>query len=319
VARGETPTEIAKNLNISRPTVYRWMHRREEQGNIDEKRKTGRKKLLNQNQVETMCAEIQRNRDVTADSLKRMIDVQCSDRTITNYLNNEQYHSFKAPLKPAHFPLHLEARLEFCRILSDWNADDWKKVIFTDESSFYNHRTCKRKIWRKRDEDCPPHYTRSGATQKLRINVWGAICFDRILVLEKVSNNFDRDQYLELIQKHEGILFNSIENSTFMQDNAPIHMKHTVRDFFTRTKYPHIKWPARSPDLNPIENMWGHIKLRLDKLIDQNGEATKEEQLWERVQKVASELDSNYFGKICLSMPKRIQIVINKNGHYSKY
>ena len=48
-----------------------------------------------------------------------------------------------------------------------------------------------------------------------------------------------------------------------MQDNAPCHTARLVKDFFTQESISVLPWPAQSPDLNPIENLWALIKRKL--------------------------------------------------------
>ena len=43
----------------------------------------------------------------------------------------------------------------------------------------------------------------------------------------------------------------------FQQDNARIHVSKETKSFLSRCSVEIMEWPACSPDLNPIENIWG--------------------------------------------------------------
>lgn len=104
-----------------------------------------------------------------------------------------------------------------------------------------------------------------------------------------------------------------------MQDNASIHRTKEILDFFDMHDIPKLLWPARSPVLNPIENLWGIITRKLDALVDIRGEATTEEQLWQRVQECANTIDRKVFKNLYKSLGKRIKSVIERKGFYTKY
>ena len=99
----------------------------------------------------------------------------------------------------------------------------------------------------------------------------------------------------------------------FQQDNASQHTG-TSRVWFHNHGIDLIDWPAWSPDLNPIEELWNDLKRRVygrhPKSMDELERFVTEE--W-------AATDLNFIARICRNMPHRLQAVIANNGHKVPY
>ena len=73
---------------------------------------------------------------------------------------------------------------------------------------------------------------------------------------------------------------------------------------------------AQSPDLNPIEHLWGWLKRRLAELENPPKGIYK---LWDRVQVEWERIPVEECQKLIKSMPRRIEAVLKAKGGYTKY
>ena len=114
----------------------------------------------------------------------------------------------------------------------------------------------------------------------------------------------------------------TVGNYIFQQDNAPIHTSAVTRAFFHQYHITVMDWPAMSPDLNPIENLWPIMKDKFYKKWKELGSnkpsqsAQAVEVYKEILQEVWKEGLNGVLKNLVRGMPKRIaEVIANKDGH----
>ncbi|KAI6647097.1 hypothetical protein LOD99_8934 [Oopsacas minuta] len=157
----------------------------------------------------------------------------------------------------------------------NWKTEEWARVVFSDESRFLLYTNDGRAYVRRMkgeefSERCLQKTCKFGGGG---IMVCGCFCWSGVGLLWKVSGNLKTNSYIDIL---ENALIPSVDlhslhsDWTFQQDNAPYHMSKGTKQWFGEQKIEVMNWPAQSPDLNPIENLWDHISLRIQEKSPSN-------------------------------------------------
>lgn len=101
-----------------------------------------------------------------------------------------------------------------------------------------------------------------------------------------------------------------------MDDNARPHRAHVVDDFLETEDIARMVWPARSPDLNPIEHVWDALGRRV---ASREHPPTTHQALRVALQEEWALLPQHEIDDIIRSMPRRCEACIAARGGHTQY
>ncbi|GFX78830.1 transposable element Tcb2 transposase [Trichonephila clavipes] len=205
-----------------------------------------------------------RNRRQTAGEIARPT-TQVTGRPISRFIVARRLHGGGlfarhpvrcVPLTPA----HRRRRSLWCREHRNWRDNKWGRVLFTDESRFSlsSDSHCIL-IWRERESrNYPSNIIERDRYGGRGVFVWGSIMLGSrtdLHIFDAGSVNGTRYcneillPYVRLFRGAMGLQF------LFMDDNAPCHRTVAAEQLLESEDIERMDWPARSPDLNPIEHV----------------------------------------------------------------
>lgn len=221
--------------------------------------------------------------------------------------------------KPLISEKNRKLRLEFAQKHFEKDMDFWKRVLFTDESKYNIFGSDGRdKVWRKKNTAMEPKNL--VATVKHgggSVMVWGAVAASGVGKLVFIEGNMDRYQYKSILEqnlKTSVDILNLGQSWIFQQDNDPKHTAQIVKDWLLYHAPRQLHTPPQSPDLNIIEHVWEILQRKIRKYNITSAPMLREK-LHEEWQKITpAELEN-----LVVSMPRRLQAVIDAHGGLTKY
>ena len=100
----------------------------------------------------------------------------------------------------------------------------------------------------------------------------------------------------------------------FQQDNGPKHTADVVKKYLSNHEIQCLQWPAQSPDLNHIENLWSILDSKLSTRNPSN-----EAELFQILKHGWNNLSIDTLHNLIDSMNRRCQAVIESNGMPTRY
>lgn len=315
--------EISRNLNISRNTVRTWIRRHAEEGILEDRRRHnhGVHRLTNQQRID-MQHHYEEHPFTPTRYFAARYDV-CL-QTIRNYLHGTGLHYRHYAEKVALTDAHKTARLNFARNYLDF---DWTNTIFSDEKTFRSSQHGRLTLWRYNNtrytED---HVVPNQLSGRISANMWAWMSAGGVGELVHISSRQNSPNYVNLLEESMLPTVRTVYPREevpvffYVQDNCRVHTARVVTGvtgWFAQheNEVTLIPWPSRSPDLNPIENLWGLMVQMWDNRNERTKVAIEQHcnEIWDYMRE--TDICSHLIG----SMRDRLLDVIANGGAHTRF
>lgn len=320
---GLTFRDVAERMNISTRTVQKWWTLFRNEGKCDRQSGSGRPRKSSSRQDASLVLMMKRNRFKSMEVIGREWiienELKCSIETARRRVVSAGYHSYRAAVRIPLSVIHMRNRLEWAREHLEWNDEQWRSVLWTDESRFtLDFNDGRIRVRRRKNERfadcCIKKHDRHGCGS---VMIWCGIWWEGRTAPVIIDGSLTGVRYLnEIIKQH--IIPSTVKHNLVLQhDNARPHTAKIVTDALCARNVPVLSWPARSPDMSPIEHAWDDLGRRVRQNYDHL--ATSKEQMAKRLIEQWELIPQENFQKLISSMGRRLQECIDNRGGHTSY
>jgi len=202
-------------------------------------------------------------------------------------------------------------------MLDEFGVENFENIIFSDEKTFRSDENHRQMVFRPKGQRFNERYvTHDKSSGRVTAGYWGWISCAGPGEIVATGTHFDAPAYLDVLDAlgfpSIQAQFGGLDNIVFQQDNARWHTANIVRDYLQSRHIRVLRWPPKSPDLNPIELVWAYMENTRSPLIQRNHAGLDEyvRNKWEDLRN-----KPDFFQNLYDGLRNRFEYVIQNNGN----
>ena len=270
VERGQPVGQVAEAYGVNRTTLFRWLHRFtvDAQRGLERRVGSGRPRLLAALDMEAINDMVLEPASVfgfetdlwTVGRLRRVIHEQygitVSPDTVWRRLREAGF-TYQKPER-RYFEVNEEAREEWLRVDAPRIRADVRKfraILYFQDESNVSLTAFLGKTWAFRGQTPQVSVTgkRGGVTAMSALSGQGRLLFR--LFSQRIASAQVIYFLGQMLRHHPR------RHLVVVMDQAPPHVSHKTKDYVDSQRRLHVHYlPKYSPDWNPDEKVWNHLK-----------------------------------------------------------
>ena len=319
-------SDIAKKLGVHRTTVGRIINRFDESGDFYYVRpKTGRPRVLEMRETRVAARILAKSDAANVTELQKKYFQHVGPQTLRRRLKEGGLVCRVRKAKPYLSPIAKERRRRWALEHASWTVEDWKKVVFSDESKFMLFKSDGRQYaWFRPGQAYDDRFVKKTVKHGGgKVMVWGCITGQGMGRLHKIDGIMCAPDYVKIMEEQflgtlKDLKMRRTGNSgiIFQQDNDPKHTSKLARQWLWAHKVNLLSWPPSSPDMNIIEHVWD----QLDRLIRARNPLPRNHgEMWKALQEEWAAFPADRLDDLFESMPERVAALVKARGGHTRY
>ncbi|HRN71343.1 MAG TPA: IS630 family transposase [Candidatus Woesebacteria bacterium] len=255
-----TARRISEGLQIPERTIRDWINKVDKGINILEVQAgRGRNPTISESTKDKVVRTVRR-KPLISSTRNLSVQYNMAKDSVNRTLKSRNYKYGKAKEKIQLEETEKKDRVNFCRNMLKRRGEPLEEIFFSDEMGMRLSEAYNKKGWTGPYKKLKVEKPR----KDIKVNCWGAISKNGATSLEIFTETLDAPLYIDIVTEHIQEMQELYPRGfLFQHDNLSAHKKAEVD--LKRHGLNFVKFPTYSPDLSPIENLWGTLKERVRK------------------------------------------------------